>query len=290
MKVPLHRKSLNCYQQSNLNDANKMKLDNYKPKNDALKKYIEGYYFISEDKNSNQIKYYTFPNNFGILSVNRNAEVRIMEKSHFVSSSDNNNIVADLVTRYTEPIEIVYENAVDEITIKFKPLGINHFIEDSDIFKQPTIINFIPFSDYKEKMENIFNTTDREQQIELLENYWLSKFVKKDFTLMEQILEDVERDFKIEKIAENHNVSRKYINSIFLKHIGKTPTEYRKIHRFRQSLLAYKKSKNLTTLSHGSLFYDQSHFIKDFKALTKTNPSWFFKNIDTGKENIWRFL
>lgn len=267
-----------------------MKLDNYKPKNDILKKYIEGYYFISEDKNKKTIKYWTFPNNYCIFSVCQNAKEQFVENQLIITPSKQKNITTGLVSRYSKPIEIVYENLVNEITIYFKPLGINQFIDNYDMFKESQISNFIPFSDYKEKMENIFNKTNREQQIELLENYWLSKFVKKDFGLMEQILTDVEEDFKIEKIAEKHNVSRKYINSLFLKHIGKTPTQYRKIYRFRQSLLAYKKSKNLTTLSHGSLFYDQSHFIKDFKALTKTNPSWFFKNIDTSKDNIWHFL
>lgn len=38
-------------------------------RNNILQKYIEGYYFISEDKNSNIIRYKTFPNNYSILSV-----------------------------------------------------------------------------------------------------------------------------------------------------------------------------------------------------------------------------
>lgn len=267
-----------------------MKIDYYKPKSSILKKYIDSYYFISEDKKSQQIKYYTFPNNFCILSVNQNAKVELKENSYFISSAETNNILADIVVRYSEPIEVVYENAIDEITTKFKPLGINYFIDNPEIFKQPKMDNFIPFLDYEEAMKTIFNEADRKKQIELLENYWLSKFAIKDLTLMEQILADVETELKIEEIAEKYKVSRQHINKLFLKHIGKPPSEYRKIYRFRNTLLENKKSKNLTALSHGSLFYDQSHFIKDFKALTKINPSWFFKNVDTEKEYIWLFM
>lgn len=107
---------------------------------------------------------------------------------------------------------------------------------------------------------------------------------------MERILADIETELKIEDIAKKYNVSRKYINSLFLKHIGKPPSEYRKVHRFRNALLAYKKSESLTSLSHRSLFYDQSHFIKDFRALTKTNPGLFFKNVTIEKENVWLFI
>lgn len=279
-----------CYLQPNLNDVDKMKLDFYKPKNEILKKYIEGYYFISEDKNQKTIKYWTFPNNYCIFSVYQNTNEEFAENQFIITSSKQKNIVAGLVSRYSKPIEIVYENPVNEITIYFKPLGINQFIENPDIFKQSQISNFIPFPDYKEKMESVFNTTNREQQIEQLENYWLSKFVKKDLTLIEQILADVEADLKIDDIAEKHNFSRRYINTLFSKHIGKTPSEYRKIYRFRNTLQEAKKAKNLTHLSHNNLFYDQAHFIKDFKKLTNINPSSFFKNVDTEKGNVWLFI
>jgi AraC-like DNA-binding protein len=267
-----------------------MRLDYYKPKNNLLKQYIEGYYFISEDKKSEQIKYYTFPNNFCILSINQKAKVELKENSYLVSSAKTDEISADIVVRYTEPIEVVYKNAVDEITIYFKPLGVNYFIDSPTVFKQPSLVNVIPFADFEEQMRLIFNQSDREIQIELLEKYWLSKFEIKNLMLMEQILTDIEADLKMEDIALKHKISRKHINTLFLKHIGKPPSEYRKIYRFRNALLEHKKSKNLTGLSHSSLFYDQSHFIKDFKTLTKVSPSKFFKAVDTEKENIWLFV
>jgi len=255
-----------------------------------LQKYIEGYYFISEDENPKQIKYFTFPNNYCIVSVNENAEVQFRDGKYFISCKDGNNITADLISRYTEPIEVIYKNAVNEITIYFKPLGINHFIDDRTIFKQPAINPYIPYADYVETMNSIFAETDRQQQIKLLENYWLSKFTAKEFSLMESILADVETELKIGDIAKKYNTSRKHINSLFLKHIGKPPSEYRKIYRFRTALLEYRKIKNLTALSHSSFFYDQSHFIKDFRALTKTNPGLFFKNVNIEKENVWLFM
>ncbi|MBO9583609.1 MAG: hypothetical protein J7574_05565 [Flavobacterium sp.] len=79
------------------------------------------------------------------------------------------------------------------------------------------------------------------------------------------------------------------MNKLFTKHIGKSPSEYRKIHRFRNSILKQKESKNFSELSQYD-FYDQSHFIRNFKELINRNPQIFFKNIDTEKENIWLFV
>lgn len=269
-----------------------MKVNFYKPKNNTLKKFIEGYYFIADNQSSKTTKYLTFPNNFCILSVSYNSEIILEENRIFVTPSTQNKVLADLVFRYNYPIEVVCESPINEITIYFKPLGLNYFVNDLDkIFtKRKSIADFNPFSDFKEKMKQIFNIENREQQIELLENYWVSKFQPKDLSLMEDILSDVEKDMKIEEIANKNNLSRQYINKLFIKNIGKTSSEYRKIYRFRNALINQKKSKSLTDLSHGNLFFDQSHFIKDFKELTTIKPSAFFKNVDTNKENIWLFV
>ncbi len=253
---------------------------------------MEGYYFISEDQNSNIIRYKTFPNNYSILSVSHNADVLYEGGKITVAPSDTEKITTDIVLRYTEPLEAIYEKAVDEITFYFKPLGLNHFISESSfISKEKSIMNFQVFPDFNSKMLEIFNIKDREQQIEELENYWLSKLQQKDFSLMEKILLEIETsDLKIDKIAKKLNFTRQYINKLFLKHIGKSPAEYRKIHRFRNAIKQVKGIKNLKELMLDNLFYDQSHFNKDFKELTESSPSSFFKNVDTEIENVLIFI
>lgn len=267
-----------------------MNLEFNKPKNDVLKEYIEGYYFISEDKTAGAVKYLTFPNNFCIISVIQNGKISIGKGFFEVSSCANNKMISDFVCRYSEPVEIYYEHPLNEITIYFKPLGINYFMEIPNLLKASQIIDFNPFIDFNEKMELIFNESNREKQIEELEDYWLSKFVMRDFALMEKIISDLEANLKIEDIAVKYNLTRQYINKIFSKNVGKTPSEFRKIYRFRSSMSEVKIAKNLTQLSHNNLFFDQAHFIKDFKAFTHSNPSSFFKNVDTERANVWLYI
>lgn len=267
-----------------------MKLDFYKPKNKILQKFIEGYYFISESDKPQSIKYLTFPNNFVIFSVNQNAEVSYNSNKVIITKSKKEIISTDIVLRYSKPLEITYDVAINEITIYFKPLGINHFMDcDEFFFKESEVRNYFPFSDFKQKMIDILSISSRENQIDELEKYWLSKIRNKDFGVLNSILSDIEKGIKIEDIAIKLNVSRQYINKLFKRNIGKSPTEFRKIHRFRKSL-KNSKEKSLTEISYDNFFYDQSHFIKDFKNFSKINPSFFFKNVDTNKENIWLFV
>lgn len=266
-----------------------MKLSFYRPKNDLLKKYIEGYYFIHEDKNSSEIIYRTFPNNYCIVTTNQNILVEYKPNEVVLKSSKNENIITCVVSRYSSPIQIHYKHPINEITIYFKPLGINHFINDTkQVYSENTLLDFTFFPEYNAKMKEIFELEKDKQVIEL-EKYLLSKIQLKDFSLIQNIITDVESDMKIEDIAEKYNITRQYLNKIIKKHIGKSASEYRKIHRFRASLIKEKQSKNFTELSQLE-FYDQSHFIRDFKKLTEVKPLQFFKKVDTNKENVWLFI
>lgn len=264
----------------------------YRPRNTTLQKYMEGYYFISEDKNSNIIRYKTFPNNYSILSVAHNADVLFEDGKITVTPVTTNKISVDFVMRYTEPISVVYAKAIDEITFYFKPLGLNQFIPESNfISTNKSIMDFHVFPDFNSIMKEVFKLKDREEQIETIENYWLSKLQVKDFSLMEKLLQEIENsDLKIDEIAKKFNFSRQHINKLFRKHLGKSPAEYRKIHRFRNAIKQARNVKNLKELSLDNLFYDPSHFHKDFKELTESSPSAFFKNVDTDKENVWLFI
>lgn len=265
-----------------------MTLDFYTPKSEILQQYIKGYYFISKIGNNKPIKYWTFPNNYCILTVNQNFSVSNLDNLVVIKSSPKENIMTCLVSRYVEPLQIQYEEIVDELTIYFKPLGINHFVDDTkEIFSDKTLIDFTFFPDFNAKIKEIFNL-DRENQIMELESYLMSKLKIKNLLLMEQILIDIKKDIKIDEIAEKHNFTRQYINKLFLKNLGKSPSEFRKIQRFRNALLEQMETKNYTELSQSG-FYDQSHFIKYFKELTHNKPRHFFKNVDVKKENIWFF-
>ncbi|WP_129582951.1 helix-turn-helix domain-containing protein [Flavobacterium cyanobacteriorum] len=144
------------------------------------------------------------------------------------------------------------------------------------------------FEDFDSTMIAIFKIDNRDQQIEYLEKYWISKLNQKNELLrLEKIIQDIEKGEKIELIARKHNLSRQYINKIFSKYLGKNPTEYRRIHRFRKAIFTYKNEKKLTNLSYENLYFDQAHFNKDFKNFTNINPKLFFNHIDSEKPVIW---
>lgn len=269
-----------------------MELNFYTPRNKLLQQFIEGYYFIIDTQNGGTEKYWTFPNNFCIVTINLNSHVLLSENSIKIFPSKKENIYTSVVYRYTNPIEIYYKKPIHELTIYFKPFGLNHFVQNIErMFWQRNLTGFAStLPDFETEMCKIFDEKDREAQIEQLEKFWLQNLVKRDLDLMKNILKDIECNMKIEDVARKYEMSRKHLNTLFLKHLGKSPGEYQKIYRFRQAISNKSGVRNLTELAYENFFYDQSHLIKDFRALTNNSPKSFFKNVDTKQKNVWLFI
>ena len=252
----------------------------YRPKNEILKKYIEGFYFIKEDKKAAPVSYLTFPNNYCILTINRNFKVEISEHKVTLESSEVKNLTASLVTRYTEPLHIQYHHLIDEITIYFKPLGINYFIDDvSKIFESGPLLNPDFLLDFATTLSELFDV-ERNDQLAQLEECLLANIKNTKADLITSIVNDLEAGIAVATIADQHHISRQYLGRLFKSKLGKTPSEFKKIDRFQKTFKAHKSARNLTELSTLE-FYDQSHFNKDFKKFTGKSPNQFFKNVNT---------
>ena len=268
-----------------------MELHFYTPKSDTLKQYIEGYYFLSDYGTGASKEYTTFPNNYCIVTVNLNSDIKLDINKISIDPTYDDKIYTSFAYRYKNPIRVHYTGPVQEITIYFKPLGINYFVDNlGSMFSQKKMTEFIPqFSDFKDEMRKIFNIDKRPLQIDTLEDYWLSKMKMKDLELLKSMLSDAESNAKVEDIAKKYQISRKHLNSLVQRNLGKPLSEYRKIFRFRNVINNYQGLKSLTELSYEHLFFDQSHLIKDFKSFTEINPNLFFKNVNTANKNVWLF-
>jgi len=122
------------------------------------------------------------------------------------------------------------------------------------------------------------------QKIEITEHFLIERllfFHKKinKLNLVSNVISElVQEEYKtnMNTIAHRHGVSSRYLQKIFLQYAGVTPNLFRKINRFLKSLyLMAKNSNSLTSIAHHCGYFDQSHFIKDFKEFTGTAPSDF---------------
>ena len=192
-----------------------------------------------------------------------------------------------MVCQFNGPICFKYQGNIKEICIYFKPLGLNAFLKKQLAnYCHSYFDPFVPFSDYEIEMKKILNTENRTLLAESLEKYWLSKLIGFFHPFLSNAISKIEENPKITtlELANEFNVSQKTLILQFKKHLCKTPSEYKKILRFRKALTEMqvsKKKTKLTELSYIIDFFDQSHMISNFKSLTGYSPKIFFKNLRT---------
>ncbi|MEZ0004800.1 AraC-like DNA-binding protein [Flavobacterium sp. 28YEA47A] len=277
-----------------------MQLQYFSPKNKILAQYIEGYYFLEKERDEPRVEYFTFPNNFSIVSVIDDTRLMIDNTGIFAEEKKGTPFLSTLICHYKKPFKIHYEGKIREITFYFKPLGLNAFISKPlEYYLKNFSSSFAPFEDYEATMKSILNGNNKEEQRNQIEKYWLSKLIGFENPLIQDVvLELIENagEASIEQLAAKHHTSRQNIARQFHIHIGKTPSEFKKIQRFRETMAKNtelaNKDKSKGTLSYDSTFYDQSHLIKDFKAFTGLTPKAFFKSVSL-QENAtinWLFL
>lgn len=263
-------------------------VDFYTPKSQLLQKYLEGFYFLKKEDHF-PFEYYTFPNNYFILTLFGNADLEIRDQEVFIRKSEQPKYISSLTYHYKKPLKVRYLEPVDEVTLYFKPLGIGHFFSKIETFFSPkSMLDFQPEREFIQKLAPIFSFHNREDQIDFLEDFFTSRFSEHNDPLLTSLVEALEEDVPIEEIAKNNGISRQYLHQYVRLKMGKSPSEYRRILRFRKSLTLLKNPKNdFTSVSYENLFFDQSHFNRDFKAITDLTPTLFKTKTDLEKQNIW---
>ena len=83
----------------------------------------------------------------------------------------------------------------------------------------------------------------------------------------------------IDALSESLCISNRGLQKLFKKHIGMSPSYYRKIIRFNKAvrLLSMNSESSLTQISYACGYFDQAHFIKDFREFGGLSPSEFLR-------------
>ena len=279
-----------------------MNIQLYKPQNILLQNFIEYFYILTKTEEEEDITYLTFPNIYSMISISYNAAIKTSGNKVTVEFNANNSVISELAIKYKQPLLIEYIGAANEITICFKPLALNAFLEYPVKYyaKNDTLLDvFIPFDDFIEKMKTIMLIKKDLEKITEMEAYWVGKLRGVNHPFLYQVLSDMllpnDIEMSIAEIARKNKITQKTLIKHFEQHIGKTPSEFRKIVRFRNALkqkVWENRGDNLTDISYISHYFDQSHMIKDFKVLTGFTPKEFFKKLSSSHEGKinWIFL
>ncbi|OJJ22331.1 AraC family transcriptional regulator [marine bacterium AO1-C] len=124
------------------------------------------------------------------------------------------------------------------------------------------------------------NTLER---INLIESFLLKRLIatKTADEIVQSTVETIwttNGQIPIQELSRQNNIHRRQLVRKFSSTIGLSPKQLSKTVRLQATLktLLNKKIISLTDLAYENQYYDQAHFIKEFKAFTGLTPKEFY--------------
>lgn len=192
---------------------------------------------------------------------------------------------AIVVGQITKPFIIQPAGYVHCFAARFFPYGFANFIHEplSKLENKETPISeLFGISLANELEQKVLEAKGTPQRIKIIEDFLLEKLSEK-FTidnivkLTVDTLIDTSGNSQIKTILKDNLSKRRQLERKFLKQIGMSPKQLGKVLRLQTALklLLSQKVETFTEIAFESEYYDQNHFIKDFKEFTGVTPKEF---------------
>lgn len=185
----------------------------------------------------------------------------------------------------TQPLEIAATGKTNIFAVRFHPDGSLPFINIPIHEMDNKAISLEQlFGDKGNALgELICAETNPGKQIVLVENFLLQQIQKQETSdriaaLSVQTLLDLKGQLSVDELADQLQVHRRQLERKFATVIGLSPKQLAKIIRLQATLkmMGEKKYNSLTELAYENGYFDQAHFIKDFREFTGVTPGEFY--------------
>jgi len=254
-----------------------MKFDKHFP-TEQLKPYIK-YFVVSENELENEYK--VFPSSGLVIGFQYKGQLAT------IKDNSENNLATAGITGITDGYKVFKNSAnIGTILVYFTEIGFTHFASHpaNELFNLSLSLDDIfDKNSITEVEEKLAIAKSDKLRIKIVEQFLVSQL--KDIQTDKLILEAVKLIYqsngtiRIKELNEKLFISQSPFEKRFRKLVGTTAKKFASIVRFNAVLDSLNETKTLTEICYENNFFDQAHFIKDFKQFTGETP-----------ENFKRFL
>ena len=180
--------------------------------------------------------------------------------------------------------------------VVFKPTRLSKFLrEDMAKFTNRAFDAHLMRSDFKSIYAHLEEASSLKQKINILNQYFTRIFSvpSSGSSIADRAIQLIHQhaNIPVKEIADRLNVSDRTLETQFKSAVGLSPKTYSLIIRFRRAeqQLSENFSSQWSLLDFSNDYYDQNHFIKDFKRFTGHTPTdYLLKNFEMGRSYLVR--
>ncbi len=182
-------------------------------------------------------------------------------------------------------IEIAPTGISGIIAARFLPDGLTPFLEIPVAVLENRAVSIAEvFGDKGEELEKkIITATTTLARIKHIETFLVSRWREPNTidVIIKNCVDIIMRSqgqVPLTELAEMMSINRRNMERKFASLIGLSPKQLARVVRLQTTIkmLEQKHFTSLTSLAYENGYYDQAHFIKDFKEFTRISPKSFF--------------
>lgn len=245
-----------------------------------LSKYIKHYFIVEIDNLEDYMpKERVYPSGYVTMVFHYGSPSKFQQKnsSKYI---EPNLVICGQQTNY---YDLSLSGKTGMILIVFRPHGVKSFFNFpiTELLNENLSLQELANNDAVELEDKLFNSPNNNQRVIHLENFFIKRLIyNNEFERVEhaiKIIESSKGKIKAQDIAYEVCLGIKQFERTFSKYVGVNPKKFASIVRFQNVLQINSKDKrSLSQIAIDSGYYDQSHFIHDFKSLTGLTPKAFF--------------
>ncbi len=190
-----------------------------------------------------------------------------------------------LIGQLTRPYEVKPTGETGTFFVCFHPNGFLPFttIPIKQMRNTAVPLEKLFGEDGQQLEQSILNAKSTSERINLIEMFLNSRLTNKETVdnIVKSTVETIlaaHGQFSVNKLSQQNNINRRQLVRKFSSAIGLSPKQLSKTIRIQATLktLLTKEVRNLTDLAHENEYFDQAHFIKEFKEFTGLTPKEFY--------------
>lgn len=177
-----------------------------------------------------------------------------------------------------------YEPATTSLLVRFTPQGSGSLGVPADELTARSLAleDLIPVREARELRERVLLAADTRAAIETLAAFLLRRSFVPD-ALVDRAAAALTADAPdssalVWRVARTLRISERQLERRFLERIGITPRRFARLRRFERAVARLERG-TLTDAALEAGFYDQSHFIREFRAFAGTTPGAWRRSV-----------
>jgi len=140
----------------------------------------------------------------------------------------------------------------------------------------------LPDRDVQRIEEQIMEAITIEDKVHAVEAFLYARLQdRKEDLIIREAVQQIKASggtVRIKDLANSLYISESRLEKRFRSIVGASPKKFASIVRVRQIITAHQQHCSFTKAAYDAGYFDQAHFIRDFKAFTGVTPNRFFKS------------